>query len=46
MDIEAHEIYALEGMKELLSKKPVKHLMIEVHPKFLHEIGSTDAEVI
>jgi FkbM family methyltransferase len=46
MDIEAHEIYALEGMKELLSKKAVKHLIIEVHPKFLQEIGRTDAEVI
>jgi hypothetical protein len=46
MDIEAHEIYALEGMKELLSKKAVKDLIIEVHPKILHEIGKTDAEVI
>ena len=46
MDIEAHEIYALEGMRELLSNKAVKHLVIEVHPKFLHEIGKTDAEVI
>ncbi len=46
MDIEAHEIYALEGMKELLSKKAVKHLIIEVHPKILQEIGKTDAEVI
>jgi hypothetical protein len=46
MDIEAHEIYALEGMKELLSKKAVKHLIIEVHPKFLQEIGKTDGEVI
>jgi hypothetical protein len=33
-------------MKELLSKKAVKHLIMEVHPKFLHEIGRTDAEVI
>jgi hypothetical protein len=47
MDIEAHEIYALEGMKELLSKKAVKHLIIEVHPKkILQQIGKTDAEVI
>jgi FkbM family methyltransferase len=46
MDIEAYEIYALEGMKELLSKKTVKHFIIEVHPKFLQEIGRTDAEVI
>ena len=46
MDIEAYEIYALEGMKELLSKKEVKHHMIQVHQKFLHEIGRTDAEVI
>jgi FkbM family methyltransferase len=46
MDIEAHEIYALEGMEELLSKKAVKHLIIEVHPKFLQEIGKTDAKVI
>jgi FkbM family methyltransferase len=46
MDIEAHEIYALEGMKELLSKKAVKHLIVEVHPKFLQEIGKTDGEVI
>jgi hypothetical protein len=46
MDIEAHEIYALEGMKELLSKKPVKHLIIEVHPKTLQEIGKTDADII
>ncbi len=38
-DIEAHEIYALEGMKELLSKKAVKHLIIEVHPKILQQIG-------
>jgi hypothetical protein len=45
MDIEAHEIYALEGMKELLSKKAVKHLIIEVHPKILQEIGKRDAEV-
>ena len=34
MDIEAHEIYALEGMKELLSSKAVKHLIIEIHQKF------------
>jgi hypothetical protein len=46
MDIEAHEIYALEGMKELPSKKAVKHLIIEVHPKILQEIAKTDAEVI
>jgi FkbM family methyltransferase len=46
MDIESHEIYALEGMKELLSKKAIKHLIIEVHPKFLQEIGKIDAEVI
>jgi FkbM family methyltransferase len=46
MDVEAHEIYALEGMKELLSKKAVKHLIMEVHPKILQEIGKTDAEVI
>ena len=46
MDIEAHEIYALEGMRELLSNKAVKHLVIEVHPKFLHEIGKMDTEVI
>jgi FkbM family methyltransferase len=46
MDIEAHEIYALEGMKELLSKKAVKHLIIEVHPKILQEIHRSDAEVI
>jgi hypothetical protein len=46
MDIEAHEVYALEGMKELLSKKVVKHLIIEVHPKILQQIGKTDAEVI
>jgi len=46
MDIEAHEIYALEGMKELLSKKAVKHLIIEIHPKILQEIGRSDAEVI
>jgi hypothetical protein len=46
MDIEAHETYALEGMKELLSKKAVNHLIIEVHPKILQEIGKTDAEVI
>jgi FkbM family methyltransferase len=46
MDVEAHEIYALEGMKELLSKKAVKHLIIEVHPKILQEIGKRDAEVI
>ena len=39
MDIEAYEIYALEGMKELLSKKAVKHLIVEVHPEFLQEIG-------
>jgi FkbM family methyltransferase len=46
MDIEGHEIYALEGMKELLSKKAVKHLIIEVHLKILKEVGNTDAEVI
>jgi hypothetical protein len=33
-------------MKELLSKKAVKHLIMEVHLTFLHEIGRTDAEVI
>jgi FkbM family methyltransferase len=46
MDIEGHEIYALQGMKELLSKKAVKHLIIEVHPKNLQEIGRKDVEVI
>ena len=46
IDIESYEIYALEGMKELLSKKAVKNLIIEVHPKILQEIGKTDAEVI
>ena len=46
MDIEGHEIYALEGMKELLSRKAVKHLIVEVHPKILEEIGSKDVEVI
>ena len=46
MDIEAHEVYVLEDMKELLSKKAVKHLIIEVHPKILQQIGKTDAEVI
>ena len=46
IDIESYEIYALEGMKELLSKKAVKNLIIEVHPKFLQEKGKTDAEVI
>ena len=46
MDIEAHEIYALEGMKESLSKKAVDHLIIEVHPKLLQEIGRTGVEVI
>jgi FkbM family methyltransferase len=46
MDIESYEIYALEGMKELLGEKAVKHLIVEVHPKFLQQIGKTDAEVI
>jgi hypothetical protein len=32
-------------MKEFLSKKAVKHLTIEIHPKILHEIGSTAADV-
>ena len=46
MDIEGHEIHALEGMKELLSKKAMKHLTIEIHPAILREIGISDAEVI
>jgi FkbM family methyltransferase len=46
IDIEGHEIYALEGMRELLSRKAVKHLIIEVHPKILEEIGTKDVEVI
>ena len=46
MDIEGHEIYALEGMKELLSKKAIKHLIIEVHVRLLSELGSTEGEVI
>jgi FkbM family methyltransferase len=46
MDIEGHEIYALEGIKDLLSRKAVKHLIVEVHPRILHEIGSKDVEVI
>jgi hypothetical protein len=46
MGIEAHEIYALDGMRESLSNKAVKHLIIEVHPKFLREIGKTDTEVV
>jgi hypothetical protein len=37
---------ASEGMKKLLSKKAVKHLIIQVHPKISQEIGKTDAEVI
>jgi hypothetical protein len=35
MDIQGHEIYTLECMKELLSKIAEKHLIIEGPPKKL-----------
>jgi hypothetical protein len=46
IDIEVHEIYALDGMKELLLRKAVTHLIIEVHPKILQERGKTDADIM
>lgn len=47
IDIEGAELMALRGGKELLSgtTKP-RLLFMEVHPNFLKDMGSTDAELI
>jgi FkbM family methyltransferase len=46
MDIEGHEIYALQGSRQLLKEKRIKNLLIEVHPKFLKQNGQSEDELI
>jgi FkbM family methyltransferase len=35
MDIEGNELFALEGMQQLLESKALSHLIIEVHPHMI-----------
>ncbi len=46
MDIEGAELKALNGMKNILSKNPPKHLFIELHPVQLAENNCSIKKVI
>lgn len=45
MDIEGYEVYALKGLRQLLMRKAVSHLIIEVHPHLIRA-PHTDADVL
>lgn len=46
MDIEGHEIIALEGMRELLQTHSIRDLIIEVHPDMIKDNGRDDKEIL
>jgi FkbM family methyltransferase len=46
MDIEGAEGMALRGMQEILSRRRVRRLLLELHPSQLQEHGQSAAEII
>ncbi len=46
MDIEGAEAMALLGMRETLSRRRVRHLLLELHPAQLAEHGESAAGII
>jgi FkbM family methyltransferase len=44
MDIEGHEIYALEGMKSILTNKKLQHLILELNP-FCASISNIEQQI-
>ncbi len=46
IDVEGHEYSVLKGMRELLRKKKVKHLFIEICNQQLNKAGTSSVEIL
>jgi FkbM family methyltransferase len=46
VDIEGHELFALQGARKMLEEKRLKNILIEVHPKFLMHNNQSAGELV
>jgi FkbM family methyltransferase len=45
IDCEGYELNALRGAEDLLRRGRINHLLVELHPRQLHELGQRESDV-